>query len=59
MFFAWITYQLWKGKNWARITQTVFSALGLLNFPGLIINGLILYFLWFDDKTKAYFDNKQ
>ena len=56
VLFLVLAFYLWKLKNGARIIISVFAVLGLLAFPlGTIVNGLILYFLWFDASTKALF----
>jgi len=47
IFMAWVTYQFYLLKNWARIVLTVFCAIGLLSFPiGTIMNGIFLYLFW-------------
>jgi len=59
---AIILFFLTKGisalNSKARIIQIIWSCLNLLLFPiGTVINGVILYFLIFDSKTKEAFKN--
>ncbi len=52
---------LWRGRNWARIITGIFaivwfvSSLLNLNFLGVVIAGLIGYYLWFSKEAKAYY----
>jgi len=55
---------LWDHKNWARIVFIIFSSIGvlaaLLSLPsgilGLILHGIIVYFLGFNKDVVAVFD---
>ncbi|HIH25504.1 hypothetical protein J4476_00155 [Candidatus Woesearchaeota archaeon] len=50
-------FGIWKHKSWARVVATIVSVVGLFSFPiGTIINGGILYFLWFNDDVKKLFN---
>lgn len=50
-----------NGKNWARILVLVFSALSVVSslvpfdLGSLIIGGIIVWYLGFNEKAKAYF----
>ncbi len=52
---------LWNGKNWARILVIIFAALGVLgsiwpfNIVGLVIDGLVVWYLGFYKPAIAYF----
>ncbi len=58
---------LWKGQSWARILTIIFSILGVLSgllslvqgvwtaIIGLIINGLIAWYLIWNKKVKKHF----
>ena len=54
---------LWNGKNWARIIVIVFAALGILggitsplnNIVGIIINGVIIWYLGFNKPVARAF----
>lgn len=59
---------LWKGRNWARIVAIIFAILGVVmaifgiaggaigsNLFGLIISGLIGYYLLFNKQAKEAF----
>ncbi len=52
---------LWKGKNWARILVLIFSSLSALSslmsfdLVGLVISGLIIWYLGFNKKVIPYF----
>lgn len=59
---------LWKGKNWARIITLIFSSLGIvmgllnlfmgnfISLVGLIINGIVAWYLGFNKNIKNYFE---
>jgi hypothetical protein len=34
---AWLTYKIWVGRNWARITFTVLFAVGLLFYVPILV----------------------
>ena len=56
---------LWDGKNWARITALILSVLGILGsltslfsvsgIISLIIGGVIIWYLGFNEEAKNYF----
>ncbi len=52
---------LWKGQNWARILVLVFAVIGVLgslmpfSLINLVIDGVIIWYLGFNDESKAYF----
>ena len=52
---------LWKGKNWARILVIIIAALSLISslwpfdIVGIIISGLIIWYLGFYKPAIAYF----
>jgi len=49
-------YFLWMQNKIAKYVASVLCLLGALYFPlGTIIHGVVLYFLWFDEDTKAVF----
>jgi hypothetical protein len=58
-----VSFGIWRGQNWARIVTIVFMAIGFLSslftFPAsivtLVINGLIIWYLGFDEDAKSYF----
>jgi hypothetical protein len=67
VLFFFIGRGLWKGQNWARIVSIVFAALGFasgifslivgdfLSLGGILINGLIGWYLLFNVKVKEAF----
>jgi hypothetical protein len=63
VFGIFLAKALWNYKNWARIVVIIFSAFGILNgltalplgILGILLHGLIIYFLGFDEKVKALF----
>jgi len=61
VLFIYIGKGLWRGRNWARITTIVFSAIGLLSslggldFVSVVINGLIGGYLLFSKQVKKSF----
>jgi hypothetical protein len=67
VLFFFIGRGLWKGQNWARIVSIVFAAIGLasgifsliagdsLSLGGILINGLIGWYLLFNVKVKEAF----
>lgn len=61
VLYYFIAKGLGDGKNWARIVTLVFSALGFIgsiwpiSIVGLIINGVIIWYLWFNKEAVAYF----
>jgi hypothetical protein len=65
IFYYFLARGLWKGKNWARITQLVFSVLaalsGLASLPtglvGLAINVAIIWYIGFNDEGKKYYSS--
>lgn len=62
---AFVGYGTWKGQNWARIVGLIGSILGMLSsLPMLLIlvgiiplaiNGLIFWYLGFNEEAKRYF----
>ena len=63
-----VAYYLWHGKNWARIVVIVFTSLGVVGalfsliagsiFSGIVslaINGLIVWYLGFNEEAKSFF----
>jgi hypothetical protein len=52
---------LGEGKNWAKIVAIIFAVLGLLsslwpiNIVGIVIEGVIIWYLGFSKEAKAYF----
>jgi hypothetical protein len=65
VFYYFLARGLWKGKNWARLVQLVFSALavlgGLFSLPsgivGLAINAAIIWYLGFNEEGKKYYSS--
>jgi len=67
VLFVFVGRGLWKGQNWARITNIVFSVIGILGaiwnivlgqysaIAGLLLNGLIGGYLIFSKSVKAAF----
>lgn len=52
---------LWNGKNWARILVLVFSVLSVVSsivpfdLGSLVIGGVIIWYLGFNENAKSYF----
>lgn len=54
---------LWKGSSWARVVELILASLGafggLISLPsgiiGLVISGLIIWYLGFNKEGKEYF----
>jgi len=63
IFGFFVAKALWDYKNWARIVVIIFSALGIIGgltslprgIVGIIIHGVIIYFLAFDKNVTKLF----
>ncbi len=61
--YLFIAINVWKGKSWARMVTLVFSAFAVVTsifslpvgIVGLAINGLIIWYLWYNKEGKGYF----
>ena len=57
-----VALYLWKKNKYAMYAASIIAVLNiltifLLNVLGLIVGGVILYYLWFDKETKNLFQN--
>ena len=63
LFYYFIARGLWNGKSWARTTELVIAVTGAIfglgslpgGMAGLVISGLIIWYLGFNQEGKDYF----